>query len=109
MSIADICQPQTEDAVRPPRTEIDSTFIQAYRKQVKESQKAFWSRFGVTQSRGSRFELGANIPKPVMILLRLYFEARISDDDIRSVSQKRMPALRSAAVSLDLSTPFGLP
>lgn len=109
MSIADIRQPQTEDAVRPLRAEIDSTFIQAYRKQVKESQKTFWSRFGVTQSRGSRFELGANIPKPVMILLRLYFEARISEDDIRSVSQKRMPALRSALASPDLSSPFVLP
>jgi len=109
MSIADIREPQTEDAVRPLRTEIDSTFIQAYRKQMKESQKTFWSRFGVTQSRGSRFELGANIPKPVMILLRLYFEARISDNDIRSVSQKRMPALRSALANPDLSSPFGLP
>ncbi|HEX7684045.1 MAG TPA: XRE family transcriptional regulator [Trinickia sp.] len=107
MSLADIRQPQTEDAVRPVRTEINSAFVQAYRKQVKESQKIFWSRFGVTQSRGSRFELGANIPKPVMILLRLYFEARISEDDIRAVSQKRMPSIRPTAISQDLSSPFG--
>lgn len=109
MSIGDICQPQPEGADRPVRTEIDSAFIQAYRRRVKESQKTFWARFGVTQSRGSRFELGANIPKPVMILLRLYFEARISDDDIRSVSQKRAGPLRSINVSQDLSTPFGSP
>ncbi|RDU96339.1 XRE family transcriptional regulator [Trinickia dinghuensis] len=109
MSIADIRQPQTEESVRPVRAEINSAFIQAYRKQVKESQKTFWARFGVTQSRGSRFELGANIPKPVMILLRLYFEARISDEDISSVSQKRMPALRPARVNPDQSTPFGSP
>lgn len=109
MSIADIRQPQTEEVGRPVRTEINSAFVQAYRKQAKESQRTFWARFGVTQSRGSRFELGANIPKPVMILLRLYFEARISDDDIRAVSQKRTPAPRPALVSQDLSTPFGSP
>lgn len=109
MSIADIRQPQTEDAARPVRTEINNAFVQAYRKQVKESQKSFWARFGVTQSRGSRFELGANIPKPVMILLRLYFEARISDEDIRAVSQKRTPAVRPAFVNQDRSSPFGSP
>ena len=107
MSIADIRQPQTEEPDLPVRTEINSTFIQAYRRQVKESQKVFWARFGVTQSRGSRFELGANIPKPVMILLRLYFEARISDEDIRAVSQKRAPATRPTLINQDLSSPFG--
>lgn len=109
MSIADIRQPETEGSARPVRTEINSAFIQAHRKQVKESQKTFWARFGVTQSRGSRFELGANIPKPVMILLRLYFEALISDDDIRSVSQKRPPTLRPSLINQDRSTPYGSP
>lgn len=107
MSIADIRHPQIEDAGLPVTVEISSAFIQVYRRQVKESQKTFWARFGVTQSRGSRFELGANIPKPVMILLRLYFEARISEDDIRAVSQKRAPATRPALVNQDLSSPFG--
>lgn len=109
MSIAEIRQSHTEESVRPVRTEINSAFVQAHRRQVKESQKTFWARFGVTQSRGSRFELGANIPKPVMMLLRLYFEARISDDDIRAVSQKRPPAARPALISQDLSAPFGSP
>lgn len=107
MSIADIRHPQSENANLPLRTEIDSAFIQGYRRQVRESQKTFWARFGVTQSRGSRFELGANIPKPVMLLLRLYFDARISDDDIRAVSQKRPPVSRPAVINQDLSTPFG--
>jgi hypothetical protein len=89
------------------KLEIDNEFIQAYRRRVKESQKVFWSRFGVTQSRGSRFELGANIPKPVMLLLRLYFSERITDDDISSVVQKRAPAHWPASFSRDLSNPFG--
>jgi hypothetical protein len=109
MSIGDVCQPRAEAADRPVWTEIDSAFIQAYRRRAKESQKTFWARFGVTQSRGSRFELGANIPRPVMILLRLYFEARISDDDIRSVWQKRAETLRPTNVNRDLSAPFGSP
>ena|ERR1700737_2461021 len=87
--------------------EIDNAFVQAYRRRVKESQKVFWSRFGVTQSRGSRFELGANIPKPVMLLLRLYFAERITDNDISSVAQKRPPAHRPAPFNRDLSNPFG--
>ncbi|WP_309491297.1 hypothetical protein [Trinickia mobilis] len=89
--------------------EINSAFIQDYRKSVRESQKRFWSRFGVTQSRGSRFELGATIPKPVMILLRLYFEKIISDDDILRVSQPHPPVRWPLVISLDRSGPFGSP
>jgi hypothetical protein len=88
-------------------SEIDNAFVHAHRRRIKESQKVFWSRFGVTQSRGSRFELGANIPKPVMLLLRLYFAGRITDEDISSVTQRRAPAHRPAAFSRDLSNPFG--
>lgn len=107
MTTSDAYQIESDEFTRPIRADIDNAFIQAYRRKVKESQKVFWSRFGVTQSRGSRFELGANIPKPVMILLRLYFEARINDDDISSVSGKRAPVLRPAVFNRDLSSPFG--
>lgn len=52
------------------------------RKARKESQQRFWARFGVTQTRGSRFELGQEIPRPVVILLRLYLEGVIDDGDL---------------------------
>lgn len=107
MTTSDAYQIESDEFTRPIRADIDNAFIQAYRRKVKESQKVFWSRFGVTQSRGSRFELGANIPKPVMILLRLYFEARINDDDISSVNAKRAAVLRPAVFNRDLSSPFG--
>jgi DNA-binding transcriptional regulator YiaG len=58
--------------------------IREYRKTVRESQTRFWSRFGVTQSRGSRFELGVEIPAPVAILLNLYMNGVISDVDLSS-------------------------
>lgn len=56
--------------------------IISYRTQKKESQRRFWARFGVTQSRGSRFEAGAEISAPVSILLGLYFSRTISDADL---------------------------
>jgi hypothetical protein len=61
---------------------VDRVSIIAYRKKKKESQRRFWARFGVTQSRGSRFESGAEIPAPVSILLGLYFTKTISDGDL---------------------------
>ncbi len=36
--------------------------LREYRKTKQENQYRFWSRFGVTQSRGSRFEMGSEIP-----------------------------------------------
>jgi hypothetical protein len=48
----------------------------------RESQEKFWSRFGVTQSSGSRFETGLAVPPPVAILLRLYVNGRLSDGDL---------------------------
>ncbi|WP_254700047.1 hypothetical protein [Trinickia violacea] len=108
MSSVELYSVESHEPRLPAHVEINSAFIQAYRKKVRESQKRFWSRFGVTQSRGSRFELGASIPKPVMILLRLYFEKIISDDDITRVSQSRPAARWPTVVSQDLSSPFGL-
>jgi transcriptional regulator with XRE-family HTH domain len=60
----------------------DSENLRKYRKARRESQYRFWSRFGVTQSRGSRFELGVDIPRPVAILLKLYFDGIITDRDL---------------------------
>ena len=56
--------------------------LREHRKTKRESQYRFWSRFGVTQSRGSRFELGKEIPPPIAILLKLYFEGIITDRDL---------------------------
>ncbi|MFC0250508.1 helix-turn-helix domain-containing protein [Massilia consociata] len=50
----------------------------------RESQEKFWSRFGVTQSSGSRFETGLAIPGPVAILLRLYVNGKLSDGDLQA-------------------------
>jgi DNA-binding transcriptional regulator YiaG len=41
------------------------------RRKLHLNQQEFWSRIGVTQSGGSRYESGRGMPKPVRELLRL--------------------------------------
>lgn len=41
------------------------------RRKLGMNQQEFWSRIGVTQSGGSRYESGRSMPKPVRELLRL--------------------------------------
>src|SRR5437016_13932942 len=41
------------------------------RHRLGMNQQEFWSRIGVTQSGGSRYERGRSMPKPVRELLRL--------------------------------------
>jgi hypothetical protein len=42
----------------------------------------YWSRFGITQSGGSRYESGRNIPKPTAMLMWLQESGRITDQDL---------------------------
>ena len=41
------------------------------RRRLNLNQQQFWSRVGVTQSGGSRYESGRSMPRPVRELLRL--------------------------------------
>lgn len=41
------------------------------RRRLRLNQQEFWSRVGVTQSGGSRYESGRSMPKPVRELVRL--------------------------------------
>jgi DNA-binding transcriptional regulator YiaG len=56
--------------------------IQEQRKQSGLNQSAFWSRFGVTQSGGSRYESGRNVPLPTAMLIWLRESGRIDDQDL---------------------------
>lgn len=47
--------------------------VQEHRKKLGLNQSEFWSRISVTQSGGSRYESGRNIPKPVQLLLHLTY------------------------------------
>lgn len=45
--------------------------LKAIRKKLGITQGDFWKRFGVTQSGGSRYESGRDMPDPVQILLNI--------------------------------------
>ncbi|KUM05247.1 transcriptional regulator [Chromobacterium subtsugae] len=53
------------------------------RRKLGLNQQEFWSRIGVTQSGGSRYESGRNMPKPVRELLRLVHVEQIDLSKVR--------------------------
>ncbi|WP_115617069.1 helix-turn-helix domain-containing protein [Chromobacterium vaccinii] len=60
------------------------------RRQLGLNQSDFWSRVGVTQSGGSRYESGRNMPKPVRELVRLVHVeqidlAKINHEDLEVI------------------------
>ena len=62
------------------------------RRRLRMNQHEFWSRVGVTQSGGSRYESGRSMPKPVRELLRLvHIEgvelARVKGNDFEVASR----------------------
>ena len=56
---------------KPAAPLITGEEIVEFRKKNKLNQAAFWGPIGVTQSGGSRYESGRNIPAPVMALVVL--------------------------------------
>jgi len=63
-----------------PSEKID---IRGIRRKLGMNQSQFWSKLGVTQSGGSRYESGRNIPRPVQALLRLVHVEQIDPNKIR--------------------------
>lgn len=60
------------------------------RRKLGLNQQEFWTQIGVTQSGGSRYESGRNMPKPVRELLRLVHVeqldlTRVKKDDFEIV------------------------
>ncbi len=64
------------------KKKLDFSDIATARKKLSLNQKDFWTRYGVTQSGGSRYESGRNIPKPLAILLWLHQSGKITDKDL---------------------------
>ena len=53
------------------------------RRKLRLNQQEFWSRIGVTQSGGSRYESGRGMPKPVRELLRLVHIEGVKLDNVK--------------------------
>lgn len=47
------------------------------RKKLELNQSEFWNRIKVTQSGGSRYESGRNLPQPVRLLLHLAYSPEL--------------------------------
>lgn len=70
------------------------------RRRLGLNQQEFWSKVGVTQSGGSRYESGRAMPRPVRELLRLVHIERIDlgrvrreDFEIAGYLRTKNPAL----------------
>lgn len=47
--------------------------VRALRQKLNLNQSEFWAPFQTTQSGGSRYESGRDIPEPVQVLLNIAF------------------------------------
>ena len=72
----------------------------ALRHRLGLNQQQFWSAVGVTQSGGSRYESGRNMPRPVQHLLRLVHVEQIDIQKIKRDDYEVIEYLRSAKPSL---------
>jgi transcriptional regulator with XRE-family HTH domain len=65
------------------------------RQQLGLNQEEFWTRIGVTQSGGSRYESGRSMPKPVRELLRLVHVERIDVSRVKKEDIEIIEYLKS--------------
>lgn len=70
------------------------------RRKLGLNQQQFWPRIGVTQSGGSRYESGRNMPKPVQELLRLVHGEGIDIHRIKREDQEVVEYLKSSEPDL---------
>lgn len=63
----------------------------AIRERLGLNQQDFWGQIGVTQSGGSRYESGRDMPKPVRELLRL---VHVDQLNLRNVTRNDLLVLR---------------
>lgn len=78
----------------------DKVDAREIRRKLGMNQQQFWSRLGVTQSGGSRYESGRNMPRPVQQLLRLVHVEQIDIQKIKRDDYEVIEYLRSAKPGL---------
>ncbi len=67
----------------------------AYRQSLGETQTEFWTRFGVTQSAGSRYESGRGVPAPLAMLMLAFSKKLLDDEELRLLKRlKNLPEKR---------------
>ena len=79
---------------------IDKTDPRDIRRKLGLNQQQFWSKIGVTQSGGSRYESGRNMPRPVRELLRLVHVEQINIQRIKREDMEVIEYLKSTESDL---------
>lgn len=74
---------------------IDKIDVREIRRKLGMNQQQFWSKLGVTQSGGSRYESGRNMPRPVQHLLRLVHVEQIDIQKIKKEDWEVIDYLKS--------------
>ncbi|AHN28398.1 MULTISPECIES: helix-turn-helix domain-containing protein [Snodgrassella] len=69
--------------------------VREIRKKLGLNQIEFWSQVGVTQSGGSRYEAGRNIPKPVRELVRLVHVEQLELSKLNRVNMEVAELLKT--------------
>lgn len=79
---------------------MDKVDAREIRRKLGLNQQQFWSKLGVTQSGGSRYESGRNMPRPVQHLLRLVHVEQIDIAKIKRDDYEVIEYLRSSKPDL---------
>lgn len=66
---------------------VDIKNVRDIRRKAGLNQQDFWSRFGVTQSGGSRYESGRNVPTPAAMLIWLRETGTVDDETLQSAKK----------------------
>lgn len=70
--------------------------VREIRRKLGLNQSQFWSKIGVTQSGGSRYESGRNIPRPVQALLRLVHIEQVDISKVKKDDVEVMEYLKAS-------------
>lgn len=74
--------------------------LRAIRRKLGLNQSEFWSKLGITQSGGSRYESGRDMPWAVSQLLRLMYVERVELHRIKRGDLEVLDALRTRHAKL---------
>ncbi len=68
----------------PLSLQLTDAEIKGLRRKLGLNQSEFWTPLGVTQSGGSRYESGRNIPNPTSMLIHLVYLSNNPADDLQA-------------------------
>ncbi|MEK7614059.1 MAG: transcriptional regulator [Patescibacteria group bacterium] len=78
--------------------------VKRLRRELKTNQADFWATVGVTQSGGSRYESGREIPKPVRALVRIVHIWKLTPNVLRYIGGMVNPGYALAAMAAGSKT-----